>query len=98
MKRLLVGLAALPFLTTVALAGQPTQLSDAQMDRVTAGNFVVSPQNPSFTVSLDNPYTVYEVTTSPPITVIPVVTCCVPTVSVSAPSVTLAILPGVSAG
>ena len=35
MKNLLFGLAALPFLTSVALAAKP--LSDAQMDRVTAG-------------------------------------------------------------
>jgi hypothetical protein len=37
MKKLLCGLAALPFLTSVALAGQPTPLSDKQMDTVTAG-------------------------------------------------------------
>ena len=35
MKNLLFGLAALPFLASVALAAKP--LSDAQMDRVTAG-------------------------------------------------------------
>ena len=37
MKKLLVGLAALPFLAGVAMAGQPVPLSDAQMDKVTAG-------------------------------------------------------------
>ena len=37
MKKLLVGLAALPFLAGVAMADQPTLLSDAQMDTVTAG-------------------------------------------------------------
>ena len=37
MKKLLCGLAALPFLAGVALADQPMQLSDKQMDKVTAG-------------------------------------------------------------
>ena len=37
MKTLLVGLAALPFLAGVAMAGQPTPLSDVAMDQVTAG-------------------------------------------------------------
>jgi hypothetical protein len=40
MKKLLFGLAALPFLAGIALAGQP--LSDQQMDRVIAGITVVS--------------------------------------------------------
>lgn len=35
MNKLLAGVAALPFLSTVAFAGQP--LSDRQMDTVTAG-------------------------------------------------------------
>jgi hypothetical protein len=35
MKTLLIGLAALPFVASVAVAGQP--LTDQQMDRVTAG-------------------------------------------------------------
>ena len=35
MKSLLYGLAALPFLASVGLAGQP--LNDQQMDKVTAG-------------------------------------------------------------
>jgi len=37
MKHLLAGLAALPLLAGVALAGQPAPLSDTQMDGVTAG-------------------------------------------------------------
>ena len=37
MKKLLYGLAALPFLADVALADQPVQLSDNQMDKITAG-------------------------------------------------------------
>ena len=37
MKKLLIGLAAVPFLAGVAMAGQPPPLSDAQMDKVTAG-------------------------------------------------------------
>jgi len=37
MKKLLSGLAALPLLAGVALADQPLQLSDKQMDKVTAG-------------------------------------------------------------
>ena len=41
MKKLLVGLAALPFLAGVAMAGQPVPLSDAQMDKVTAGLVVL---------------------------------------------------------
>jgi hypothetical protein len=37
MKKLLVGVAAVPFLASVAMAGQPVSLSDTQMDKVTAG-------------------------------------------------------------
>ena len=37
MKKLLSGLAALPFLASIALAGQPVPLTDAQMDKVSAG-------------------------------------------------------------
>jgi hypothetical protein len=37
MKRVLFGLAALPFLASVAWAGVP--LSDQQMDKVVAGGF-----------------------------------------------------------
>jgi hypothetical protein len=36
MRQFLFGLAALPFLANIALAGQP--LSDQQMDKVTAGD------------------------------------------------------------
>lgn len=39
MKKVLMGLAVLPFLTGVAAAGQP--LTNQQMDRVTAGFFSV---------------------------------------------------------
>ncbi len=37
MKRLLLGLAALPLIAGAAMAQPPIQLSDGQMDRVTAG-------------------------------------------------------------
>jgi len=37
MERLLYALAALPLLAGAAMAQPPAQLSDAQMDRVTAG-------------------------------------------------------------
>ena len=37
MKKLLCGLTALPFLAGIALAGEPMQLNDKQMDKVTAG-------------------------------------------------------------
>jgi hypothetical protein len=37
MKKWLFGMAVLPFLAGVALAGQPMQLNDKQMDKVTAG-------------------------------------------------------------
>lgn len=37
MKRLICGFAALPFLVGVALAAEPVQLNDKQMDKVTAG-------------------------------------------------------------
>jgi hypothetical protein len=37
MKKLLIGLAVLPFLAGVSLAAQPVPLSDTQMDAVTAG-------------------------------------------------------------
>jgi len=37
MKRLLIGLAALPFLAGVSFAAQPVPLTDNQMDTVTAG-------------------------------------------------------------
>jgi len=37
MKKLLLGLAVLPFLAGVSLAGQPQALNDQQMDKVSAG-------------------------------------------------------------
>jgi len=37
MRKLLLGLALLPFLAGVSLAGQPQALTDQQMDKVSAG-------------------------------------------------------------
>ncbi|HJU19088.1 MAG TPA: hypothetical protein VJ770_21745 [Stellaceae bacterium] len=37
MKKLLAGVAVLPFLAGIAMAGQPAPLNDTQMDQVTAG-------------------------------------------------------------
>jgi hypothetical protein len=37
MKKLVLGVAALPFMVNIAMAGQPVPLSDAQMDKITAG-------------------------------------------------------------
>jgi hypothetical protein len=37
MRRLIGGIAVLPLLTGLALAGQPVQLSDSQMDKISAG-------------------------------------------------------------
>lgn len=37
MKKMLLALAALPFLAGIALADQPVPLNDNQMDKVTAG-------------------------------------------------------------
>ncbi|HUK11307.1 MAG TPA: hypothetical protein VLX09_25800 [Stellaceae bacterium] len=37
MRKLLLGLAVLPFLAGVSLAGQPQALTDQQMDKVAAG-------------------------------------------------------------
>jgi hypothetical protein len=37
MKRLLLGLAVLPFLAGISMAGSPAPLTDKQMDNVTAG-------------------------------------------------------------
>lgn len=37
MRKLLLGVAALPFLASIALADQPMTLVDSQMDSVTAG-------------------------------------------------------------
>lgn len=52
MKRLVIGLAALPFLSGISLAAQP--LSDQQMDTVTAGfQFSVEEQTNFSTVLID---------------------------------------------
>jgi len=37
MRKWLIGLAVLPFLAGVSLAGQPQPLTDQQMDKVSAG-------------------------------------------------------------
>jgi len=37
MKKFVIGLAVLPFLAGVSLAGQPQALTDQQMDKVSAG-------------------------------------------------------------
>ena len=47
MMRLLYGLAALPFLAGIALAQQPMQLTNNQMDRVTAGTLIIEFSNTS---------------------------------------------------
>jgi len=62
MKKLLFGLAALPFLTGVAMAGQPTLLSDVQMDKVTAGDIVA----PAGLITINNLPTTVTLTISNP--------------------------------
>jgi hypothetical protein len=47
MKGLLYGLAALPFLVGIASAQQPMQLTNKQMDRVTAGTLIKEINNTS---------------------------------------------------
>lgn len=42
MKKLLIALAAVPFMASAAIAGQPQNLSDRQMDKVTAGFTAIS--------------------------------------------------------
>jgi hypothetical protein len=49
MKKLFHGLAALPFLAAGALA-QPMQLTDRQMDKVTAGFLEIDVSNTSLTI------------------------------------------------
>jgi len=44
MTKLLLGLASLPFIASMAMAGQPVALSDTQMDKVTAGSFSYTTQ------------------------------------------------------
>jgi hypothetical protein len=58
MKKLLLGLAVLPFLAGMSMAGTPTPLTDKQMDNVTAGFdfFEVDISNTSATlVAVDLP-------------------------------------------
>src|SRR5690349_15006549 len=60
MKKLLVGLAAMPFLACVAMAGQPMPLSEAQMDRVTAGNYeYTNPIAPPYEILVWTPTNCY---------------------------------------
>jgi len=49
MKGLLYGVVALPFLAGIAWAQQPMQLTNKQMDRVTAGTFIEEISNTSAT-------------------------------------------------
>ena len=52
MKKLFLGLAALPCLAGVAMADQSGPLTDAQMDKVTAGLQIVQfPPNPPIFVT-----------------------------------------------
>ena len=44
MTKLFLGLASLPFIASMAVAGQPVALSDTQMDKVTAGGFTYTTQ------------------------------------------------------
>jgi len=48
-KGILAGLAVLPFLAAGALA-EPMQLSNAQMDKVSAGTFLLEQSNTSVTI------------------------------------------------
>ena len=50
MKKIFHGLAALPFLASTALA-EPAQLTDKQMDKVTAGFLEINVSNTSYTIS-----------------------------------------------
>lgn len=49
MKGLLHGLAAFPFLASIALAQQPMQLTNQQMDTVTGGHLIIEMSNTSAT-------------------------------------------------
>ena len=52
MKKLFFGLAALPLLASVAMAGPSAPLTDAQMDKVTAGLEIVQfPPNQPIIIS-----------------------------------------------
>jgi hypothetical protein len=46
--KLLLGLATLPFMAVVAIAGQPALLTNAQMDKVTAGQQTITIVQDSF--------------------------------------------------
>jgi hypothetical protein len=56
MRKLLLGLAVLPFLAGVSLAGQPQPLTDNQMDKVSAGFdfFEIDVNNAGATATLVN--------------------------------------------
>ena len=43
MRKMLIGLVTLPFLTGGVMAGQPTLLNDVHMDKVTAGDLAKPP-------------------------------------------------------
>ena len=43
MRKLLCGLALLPFLASMAMAAQPMRLTDQQMDKVAAGGVGITP-------------------------------------------------------
>ncbi|HUK07107.1 MAG TPA: hypothetical protein VLX09_04490 [Stellaceae bacterium] len=56
MRKLLLGLAVLPFLAGVSLAGQPQALTDQQMDKIAAGFdfFEIDTNNVGATATLVN--------------------------------------------
>ena len=58
MKKLFSGLAALPLLAGVAMADQLAPLTDAQMDKVTAGLAILqfSPNNSPIFLNLGNAF------------------------------------------
>jgi hypothetical protein len=67
MKKLLIGLATLPFLAGVAMAGQPMSLNDAQMDKVTAGQaLVLLPPSNLQTVTITDEESFYDPTAKGP--------------------------------
>jgi hypothetical protein len=68
MEKLLCGLAALPLMAGIAMAGQPVALSDAQMDKVTSGaaGFMTGPWAPiQAIVDVEGTTTLIVVSTSP---------------------------------
>ncbi|HUK07919.1 MAG TPA: hypothetical protein VLX09_08640 [Stellaceae bacterium] len=76
MKKFILGLAVLPFLAGMSLAGQPQPLTDQQMDKVAAGfDFVETDINNvgALSVQIDepsNPPSVSVTTGEPPVTTI----------------------------